>query len=80
MYIYIHIYIYIYVYIYTYVYIYIHRHRMRVSSVVEHLSTNPKFPGSIPGPGLVPGSWIMVRHVSCILLHNFPKAVGVYVR
>ena len=37
----------------------------RVSSVVEHSSTNPKVPGSIPG---ILGSWIMMRHVSCILL------------
>ena len=36
--------------------------RRRVSSVVEHLSANPKVPGSIPG------SWIMMSHVSCILL------------
>ena len=38
--------------------------KRRVSSVVEHSSANPKVPGSIPGPG----SWIMMTHVSCILL------------
>ena len=36
--------------------------RRRVSTVVEHSSANPKV------PGLIPGSWIMMRHVSCILL------------
>ena len=30
--------------------------------MVEHSSANPKV------PGLIPGSWIMMRHVSCILL------------
>ena len=40
------------------------KERRRVSSVVEHLSANPKVPGSIPGPV----SWIMMRHVSCIVL------------
>ena len=40
--------------------------RRKVTSVVEHSSTNPKIPNS--GPGLIPGSWIMMRHVSCILL------------
>ena len=35
-----------------------------VSSVVEHSSVNPKVPSSI----LIPGSWIMMRCVSCILL------------
>ena len=44
-----------------------HLARRRVSSVVEHSSANPKVPGSIPGP-VFTGSWIMMRHVSCILL------------
>ena len=35
--------------------------------MVEHSSANPKVPDSV-GPGLIPGSWIMMRHVSCILL------------
>ena len=39
--------------------------RRRVSSVVEHSSAYPRFNS---GPGLIPGSWIMMRHVSCILL------------
>ena len=30
--------------------VYISQPRRRVSSVVEHSSTNPKVPGSIPGP------------------------------
>ena len=38
-----------------------------VSSVVEHSSANPKVPGSIPGLVSYQGSWIMMRHVSCIL-------------
>ena len=42
--------------------------RRRVSSVVEHLSANPKVPSFDSGHGLIPGSWIMMRHVSCILL------------
>ena len=41
----------------------------RFSSVVEHLSANPKVRFWFDsGPGLMPGSWIMMRHVSCILL------------
>ena len=31
--------------------------RRRVRSVVEHTSANPKV------PGLIPGLWIMMRHV-----------------
>ena len=38
------------------------------SSVVEHSSANPKVPGLIPGPVSYQGSWIMMRHVPCILL------------
>ena len=37
--------------------------------MVEHSSANPKVPGSIPGPV----SWIMMRHVSCILLLSGPQ-------
>ena len=36
--------------------------------MVEHSSANPKVPGFDSGPGLIPGSWIMMRHVACILL------------
>ena len=46
--------------------------------MVEHLSANPKVPGSMPGPVSYRG------HVSCFMfyltpgvVHNFPKAVGV---
>ena len=50
--------------------------------MVEHSSANPKVPGSISGPGLVPGSWIMMRHVSCILLlewsSTFAQRLWVY--
>ena len=42
-------------------------HRRRVSPVVEHSSANPKVPGSIPAWSRL-GSWIMMRHVKCILL------------
>ena len=35
----------------------------RVSSVVDHSSANPKGPSFDSGPGLIPGSWIMMRHV-----------------
>ena len=47
----------------------------RVSSVVEHSSANPKVPFN-SGPGLIPGSWIMI-HLTPGAVHNFPKAVGV---
>ena len=36
--------------------------------MVEHSSANPKVSGSIPGPVSLQGSWIVMRHVSCILL------------
>ena len=36
-----------------------------ISPVVEHSSGNPWYDS---GPGLIPGSWIMMRHVRCILL------------
>ena len=32
--------------------------------MVEHSSANPKVPSLIPGPV----SWIMMRHVTCVLL------------
>ena len=46
----------------------LHANWRRVSSVVEHSSAYPKVPGSIPGPVSYRGSWIIMRHVSCILL------------
>ena len=42
--------------------------RGRVSSVVEHSSANPKVPWFDSETGLLPRSWIIMRHVSCILL------------
>ena len=44
--------------------------------MVEHSSANPKVPGFDSGPGLIPGSWIMMRHLTPGVVHNFPKAVG----
>ena len=35
--------------------------------MVEHSSANPNVPGSIPGLVSYRGSWITMRHVSCIL-------------
>ena len=34
----------------------------------DALTTSAKGPRFDSGPGLIPGSWIMMRHVSCILL------------
>ena len=54
--------------------------RRRVSSVVEHSSTNPKVPSLIPGPV---SYQVMVydeayfMHLTPGVIHNFPKAVGV---
>ena len=39
----------------------------REEAVIEHSSANPKVSSLIPGPGLIPGSWIMMTHISCIL-------------
>ena len=36
--------------------------------MVEHSSANQKGPQFASGPGLILRSWIMRRHVSCILL------------
>ena len=36
--------------------------------MVEHWSANPKVACFDSGFGLIPGSWIMMRHVQCILL------------
>ena len=42
--------------------------RRRVTSVVEHSSSNLKVPWFDSGTDLLLRSWIMMRHVSCILL------------
>ena len=39
----------------------------REEAVIEHSSANPKVASLIPGPSLIPGSWIMMTHISCIL-------------
>ena len=39
----------------------------REKAVIEHSSANPKVSSLIPGPSLIPGSWIMMTHISCIL-------------
>ena len=49
----------------------------RVSSVLEHSSTNPKVPGSILGPGSYRGHGLCFMHLTPRVVHNFPKAVGV---
>ena len=54
--------------------------RRRVSSVVEHSSTNPKVPGSILGPvsyRVMDYDEACFVHLTPGVVHNFPKAVGV---
>ena len=43
--------------------------------MIEHSSANLKVPDS--GPGLIPGSWIMMRHLTPGVVKNLPKAVTV---
>ena len=49
--------------------------------MVEHLSANPKVPGSIPDPRSKPGvidyDEACFMHLTPGVVHNFPKAVGV---
>ena len=48
--------------------------------MVEHLSANPKVPGSIPGPVSYRGldyDEACFMHLTPGVVHNFPKAVGV---
>ena len=54
--------------------------RRRVSSVVEHLSANPKVPGPIPGPVLylvMDYDEACFMHLTPGVVHNFPNAAGV---
>ena len=46
----------------------------RVSSVVEHSSTNPKVPGHT---GVMDYDEACFMHLTHGVFHNFPKAVGV---
>ena len=46
--------------------------------MVEHLSANPKVPGSIPGPvSYRCHGEACFMHLTPGVVHNFPKAVGV---
>ena len=46
--------------------------------MVEHSSTNPKVPGSIPGPvSYRDYDEACKTHLTPGVVHNFPKAVGV---
>ena len=48
--------------------------------MLEHLSANPKVPGSIPGrsyTGVMAYDDACFRHLTPGVVHNFPKAVGV---
>ena len=58
--------------------------KRRVGSVIEHLSANPKVPGSILGPvsyrghgGVMDYDEACFMHLTPGVVHNFPKAVGV---
>ena len=58
----------------------LHNH-LTVHPMYHVLIRNPYRTLFDSGPGLIPRSWIMTRHVSCIsspgVVHNFSKAVGV---